>query len=227
MTAVSASRLSLIGVMFLLGLVAPGCSAQADSTIDGAASGGGDDRAGSVEVVAAPNAAPESTTTTVPVRPVVSIPDTWPSDVDELFGRYWLYWEAFAAAHAPPYADPSFDQLRQLSTEENWRSLESQLNGFADDGLVLVLPPDSITEHLIRVPNAELLEKVEGAEVLIQDCWLDDFVQQTLEGEVVETTKEAKLMNVSLKVVDGQWRVDGVARATADSDGYEQCEALL
>ncbi len=222
------ARWSAIVVLTMLGLIAAGCGAeeaQADSSSEEAVAADG---TGSGESAGAEaDAVPETTTTTIPVRPVVSIPESWPSDVDELFGRYWLYWEAFAAAHAPPYADPSFEQLRQLSTEENWRSLQEQLSGFAEDGLVLVLPPGSVTEHLIRLPNAEVLDKSEGVEVLIQDCWIDDFVQQTVDGAVVEVTKEAKLMNVSLKVVDGQWRVDGVARASSESDGYEQCEALL
>lgn len=164
---------------------------------------------------------------TVPVRPEVSVPTEWDSEIEEVYGRYWLYWEAFAAAHAPPNADPSFAPLESLSTPANWRSLEQQLRGFADDGLVLVLPKNSITEHLIRIPNASVLVKEEGAEVVLQDCWIDDFVQQTVDGQVLLATEEAKLMNVMMKVVNGQWRVDGVARATADSDGFEQCVTLV
>ncbi|MGB5756444.1 MAG: hypothetical protein WBM50_05975 [Acidimicrobiales bacterium] len=164
---------------------------------------------------------------TVPVRPEVRIPDGWDSDVEEVYGRYWLYWEAFAAAHAPPNADPSFEPLRELSTPDNWRSLQADIRSFAEDGLVLVLPENSITEHLIRIPNASVLAKDEGADVVLQDCWIDDFVQQTVDGRVVAETKEARLMNVTMKVTDGEWRVDGVARATPESDGYEQCVALV
>ena len=72
-----------------------------------------------------------------------------------------------------------------LPWDENWRSLQQQLSEFAADGLVLVVPERSVTEHLIRIPNATLLTKEEGAEVIIQDCWIDDFVQQTVDGEVV------------------------------------------
>ncbi len=164
---------------------------------------------------------------TIPVRPEVVIPTSWDNEVEELYGRYWLYWDAFAAAHAPPNADPLFDPLRSLSTDENWDSLNDQLAMFASDGLVLVLPKNSITEHLVRLPNASVLSKEEGAEVILQDCWIDDFVQQTVDGTVLSETREAKLMNVVMRVVNGEWRVDGVARATAESDGFEQCEQLV
>ncbi len=164
---------------------------------------------------------------TLPVRPEVVIPDSWPSAVDEVYGRYWLYWEAFAAAHAPPGADPQFTPLRTLSTERNWVSLTDQLSRFAADDLVLVQPPNSITQHLLRAPDTAVLAKAEGAELILQDCWIDDFVQQTLDGRVVSEAREAKLMNVVMRVVDGEWRVDGVTRATDESDGYEQCVTLL
>lgn len=160
---------------------------------------------------------------TIPVRPDVEIPTEWDSEIEELFGRYWLYWEAFAAAYGPPNADPTFEPLRTLSTPKNWRSLQEQLRGFAEDGVVLVLPERSVTEHLIRVPNATVVDSTEGAEAVIQDCWIDDFVQQTVSGDVITETNEAKLMNVTMKVTDGNWRVDGVTRAAPDADGYDQC----
>jgi hypothetical protein len=220
----------LRGVLVSLVLLAStaaavGCGAEADASGSGPEPSGVALEAGG-ETVDIGSMAVRGTTTTVPVRPVVEIPDSWDSSADELFGRYWLYWDAFAAAHAPPHADPSFEPLRSLSTETNWESLQAQLRGFAEDGLVLALPPDSVTEHLVRLPNAAVFDKVDGAEVLLQDCWIDDFIQQTLDGTVVTATTEAKLMNVVMKVVEGQWRVDGVARATPDSDGYDQCQAL-
>lgn len=220
---------AVLALLTVLGLVASACGgvSAADTALEDSAGGARVATASAGGADGSEGDALETTGTTIPVRPEVKIPDSWPSDVDELFGRYWLYWEAFAAAHAPPNADPGFEQLRLLSTEENWESLQDQLRGFAEDRLVLVLPPNSVTEHLIRLPNASPLEKAEGAEVMIQDCWIDDFVQQTLDGAVVASTKEAKLMNVNMKVVDGQWRVDGVARATTESDGYEQCATLV
>jgi hypothetical protein len=160
-------------------------------------------------------------------RPDVVIPATWPSAVDELYGRYWLYWEAFAAAHGPPWADPAYEPLRSLSTDTNWASLTEQLGEFSDDGLVLVLPPDSITQHMIRLPGTEVLTKEEGHELILQDCWIDDFIQRTVDGDVVSEAREAKLMNVVMRVVDGEWRVDGIQRADQESDGYEQCIELL
>lgn len=162
-----------------------------------------------------------------PVRPVVEIPTDWPSEIEAVYGRYWLYWDAFAAAHAPPGADPTFAPLRELSTEANWLSLQDQLHAFAGDGLVLELPQPSITEHLLRLPDAALLEGAEGEEIVLQDCWVDDFVQRTVDGTVVSEAREAKLMNVVMKVVGGEWRVDGVTRASPDSDGVEQCAELI
>lgn len=163
---------------------------------------------------------------TVPVRPTIEIPATWDSEIEALFGRYWLYWDAFAAAYGLPSADPSFAPLQELSTPKNWASLQTSLRDFAEEGVVLVLPERSATEHLIRIPNATVLDSQEGAEAVIQDCWIDDFVQQTVSGDVIAETKEAKLMNVTMKVLDGSWRVDGVTRAAPDADGYDQCLEL-
>ncbi|MGI9596070.1 MAG: hypothetical protein ACR2QK_07920 [Acidimicrobiales bacterium] len=195
-----------------------GAVATADAAVGGGESVDDDGRAD--EVLEVPG-------DTIPTRPEVVIPTNWDSAIEEVYGRYWLYWEAFAAAHALPNADPSFEPLRSLSTDENWESLNEQLSAFADDGLVLVLPENSITEHLVRLPNSSVLTGDEGDEVVLQDCWVDDFVQQTVDGHVLVEAKEAKLMNVVMKVVKGQWRVDGVARATAESDGFEQCQSLI
>ncbi|MEM9655386.1 MAG: hypothetical protein AAGA65_25060 [Actinomycetota bacterium] len=162
----------------------------------------------------------------IAVRPEVEIPTAWDSQIEALFGRYWLYWEAFAAAYGPPNADPEFGPLRDLSTPDNWDSLQQQLQGFVEDGLVLVLPDRSVTEHLIRLPDTAVLDSAEGAEVVLQDCWIDDFIQQTVAGEVIAETGEAKLMNVTMMMLDGDWRVAGVTRAAPDADGYDQCQEL-
>lgn len=197
------------------GLAPAGALAEVDGSGSASGTDGSDDDA--VEVEPAPE----------PVRPTVEIPTEWPSEIEALYGRYWLYWEAFAAAHALPGADPTFDPLRQLSTEANWASLQEQLQSFASDGLVLELPEPSVTEHLLRLPDAALIEGVEGEEIVLQDCWIDDFVQRTLDGTVVAEAREATLMNVVMKVVGGEWRVDGVTRASPDSDGVEQCAELI
>lgn len=162
-----------------------------------------------------------------PIRPVVEIPDEWNSEIEAVYGRYWLYWDAFAAAHGPPGADPTYGPLQELSTPTNWASLQEQLNSFARDGLVLELPEASITEHLLRLPDAAVLTGDEGEEVILQDCWIDDFVQRTLDGRVVAEAREAKLMNVVMRVQGGQWRVDGVSAAPSLSDGVEQCAELI
>ncbi len=162
-----------------------------------------------------------------PVRPIVEIPDDWPSEIEAVFGRYWLYWDAFAAAFGPPAADPTFAALEELSTPTNWASLQEQLRAFAADGLVLELPEPSITEHLLRLPDATVLEGTEGEEVVLQDCWIDDFVQRTVDGTAVAEARQATLMNVVMRVVGGEWRVDGVTRASPESDGVEQCAELI
>lgn len=199
------------------GLAPAGALAEIDGS--GPASGADDDGSDGDALTVEPE--PE------PVRPTVEIPTEWPSEIEAMYGRYWLYWDAFAAAHAPPGADPDFAPLRELSTEANWASLQDQLQSFADDGLVLELPEPSITEHLLRLPDAALLEGVEGEEIVLQDCWIDDFVQRTLDGAVVAEARKATLMNVVMKVVGGEWRVDGVTRAPPDSDGVEQCAELI
>ncbi len=160
-------------------------------------------------------------------RPVVEIPARWDSEIDAVYNRYWLYWEAFAAAYGPPHVDPTYEPLRALSTDENWESLQEQMQEFVEDEVVLVLPDGSITDHMIRIPNPSVMNGEEGSEVILQDCWIDDFIQQTLDGDVVEEAREAKLMNVTMQVVGGEWRVAGVAEATPESDGYEQCQEQL
>lgn len=215
-------------VVVVLGSMLVGCGGGGPVDGDGSLGGGAEAAAGRSE--AEPGQGEdvlEVAGQSPPVRPVVEIPEAWDSEIEEVYGRYWLYWEAFAAAHGLPNADPSYEPLRALSTDDNWASLTEQLRGFADDGVVLVLPENSMTEHLIRIPNAAVLSKNEGAEVVLQDCWIDDFVQQTVDGQIVAEAREAKLMNVVMKVVDGEWRVDGVTRATADSDGFEQCATLV
>ncbi|MEM7275530.1 MAG: hypothetical protein AAF547_20810 [Actinomycetota bacterium] len=213
------SRLGRIAVVVVAGVCAAGCGGIAF----------GDD--GDETTVAVPPAVVDVSvvgqTLTPPARQTVVIPEAWPSEIEALYGRYWLYWDAFAAAFGPPHADPEHGPLRTLSTDRNWASLSQQLEGFRSDGLVLVLPDRSITEHLIRLPNAAVVDGTEGAEVVLQDCWIDDFVQQTEDGAVVAEAREAKLMNVTMKVENGTWRVDGVTRAATDSDGHDQCEALL
>ncbi len=157
------------------------------------------------------------------VRPDVEIPTTWPSDIEELYGRYWLYWEAFAAAFGPPAVDPEFGPLEELSSPANWESLREQLAGFESDQVVLVLPEPSASEHLLHLAGAAVLDKAEGDEVVIQDCWIDDFVQVTTDGEVIGEADTATLMNVSMKVVDGEWRVNGISQSSAETEGYDQC----
>ncbi len=228
----------VVGLTLGLGfgaLVAAGCQSGGDDTsvseaIEAAAAASADDGVAEGEGdagVGADGGALTVATVPEPVRPEVEIPTEWPSEIEAVYGRYWLYWEAFAAAHGPPSADPTFAPLRELSTPANWASLEEQLQGFARDGLVLARPEPSITEHLIRLPGTALLTGDEGEEVVLQDCWIDDFVQRTVDGTVVAEAREAKLMNVVMQVVDGEWRVDGVTRASSDSDGVEQCAELI
>jgi hypothetical protein len=92
---------------------------------------------------------------------------------------------------------------------------------------MLELPENSRTEHLLRVPNASVLGGDEGDEVILQDCWIDDFRQRTVDGEVVAEAAEAKLMNVVMKIIDGEWRVHGVSRATPETDGFQQSAELI
>ena len=230
---VAARRLRLGLVLVLLALFGAGCAGASGSTLEqqidsanGSAPAAGDVETGADQAEES-NRAGSDDDDLVVVRPVVDIPSEWDSAIEAVYGRYWLYWEAFAAAHGPPHADPDYGPLRELSTDKNWSSLQRQLQDFADDGLLLALPEPSATEHMIRIPNTSVLTEEEGAEVILQDCWIDDFVQQTVDGVVVAEGKEAKLMNVVMTVVDGEWRVDGVSLATTESDGYEQCETLV
>jgi len=225
----------LLGALLLVvgtSACGPGGDAPATASLDAAGSAVGGEESTAAAGAEGDGEGERSAARTVavetePVRPVIEIPTEWPSEIEELYGRYWLYWQAFAAAHGPPGADSTYGPLRELSSPVNWTSLEDQLRSFAADGLVLELPEDSITEHLLRIPNASVLAGDEGDEVILQDCWIDDFVRRTVDGDVVAEAHEAKLMNVVMKVIDGEWRVHGVSRATPESDGYQQCVELI
>jgi len=47
-------------------------------------------------------------------RPELEIPTEWDSDLDEIYGRYLLYWEALYGAIGPPFAEPEYPPLLDL-----------------------------------------------------------------------------------------------------------------
>jgi hypothetical protein len=166
-------------------------------------------------------------------RAEVVIPDDWPSSLDALIGRYLLYWEAYGAAFAPPRVDPEHASLRSLSTEQNWADVEALLARFAADDLVLVRVRSDADHHRVRLPHDVALTGAEGDEVVLQDCWFDEFRPMSANRSATESAPVAAsapaaptLLNVVMKVEAGQWRVHGIRRATAASAGYGQCQEL-
>lgn len=160
-------------------------------------------------------------------KPVIEIPTEWDSELDEIFGRYQLYRTALDVALGPPEADPGYLPLKDLMEEVAWEELSGQIQDFRDRGLVLVFPEESLTDHVVRLPNPSVLTKTEGNEVVIQDCWVDDGIVETLEGEVQESYFESSLRNVTMKVIDGEWRTLSVVTASEESSGYQECRDLI
>lgn len=155
-------------------------------------------------------------------KPILEIPTEWDSELDEIFGRYLLYWDALAIAFGPPEADFDYPPLEELAEPEALDDLEQQLRESRDSGQVLV-ETDTATDHIPRLPNPSVLSKTEGNEVVIQDCFIDGRVLKTVGGEVIDDQVVAKLMNVKMEVLGGEWRVGAVREASPESDGYEEC----
>lgn len=165
----------------------------------------------------------ETSTTTPDTKPELEIPTEWESDLDEIFGRYLLYWEAEAIAIGPPAADPSYPPLRELLTEGFLADIGQQMQEYQDANVVSVIPEGSINEHIVRLPSPSVLDKSEGREVVIQDCWVQDTEQQRLDGEITQTVLQSVLFNVTMRVVDDEWRVAASIRASEQSSGYQEC----
>ncbi|MGB5757404.1 MAG: hypothetical protein WBM50_10850, partial [Acidimicrobiales bacterium] len=113
-----------------------------------------------------------STTLAAGAKPVLEITTEWPTELDEIFGRYLLYWDALYIAFGPPVADADYAPLRELVSEEAYEDLLEQAAELREKDQYVVLPENTITEHQVRLPNPVPLDKTEGNEVIIQDCWV-------------------------------------------------------
>lgn len=165
----------------------------------------------------------EPTGSTLPNgKPILEIPTEWDSDLDEIFGRYLLYWQALAIAMGPPEPSVEYPPLVELTEPDVLADLELQFVEIRQAGHVLI-EEGTVTEHNPRLPNPSLLSKTEGNAVTIQDCFIDARILQTLDGAVLDDSIVAKLKNVKMEVIGGEWRVSGVRDALPDSDGHEEC----
>jgi hypothetical protein len=151
------------------------------------------------------------------------IPTEWDSDLDEIFGRYLLFWEAEAIALGPPEADPDYPPLEGLLGEQAYSEVVERAQSYRDNQLVLVVPEGSIGDHIVRLPNPAPLAKEEDREVVIQDCWIQDDEQHSLDGEVAQETKRSILFNVRMRVIEAEWRVAAITPASDESSGYREC----
>lgn len=167
----------------------------------------------------------EATTTTA--EPTTTIqpeldPANWDSDLDEIFGRYLLYWQALDAAYAE--ADPESSALADLIGSAALVDVQADIEqNYLSTGHVLVISDDSAEEHVLRLPRPMALDKTEGNEVIIQDCWVADRTKQTSDGGVVETWSFPTVFNATMKVIDGHWRVFASVTAADGSDGWDEC----
>ncbi|MGI9614343.1 MAG: hypothetical protein ACR2QO_15640, partial [Acidimicrobiales bacterium] len=165
--------------------------------------------------------------TTADGKPVLEIPTEWESDLDEIFGRYLLYWEAEQIALGPPKADPDYPPLRSLLSHEVLAEVVERIESYRDFDVVSVVPPQSIDRHFVRLPNPSVLAKDEGREVIIQDCYVQDTEQRDLDGNVTEAVRKSVLFNVFMRVNGGEWRVASVTPASEQSSGYRECTDYL
>ncbi len=150
-------------------------------------------------------------------------PANWQTESDELFGRYLMYTAALEEAYGLPAADPDRVDFDALAGSEAAEDVRADIGSFRDTGRVLVVEPDSADEHVVWMPSEVPVDKSEGNEVEIQDCWILDQSVQTLEGEVMNSFFTPALYDVTMKVVDGEWKVWAWASATADSAGWDWC----
>lgn len=151
-------------------------------------------------------------------------PANWQTESDEVFGRYWLAWEALNEAYAPPFADADVPQVAELVGAEWLVDFEENVEEFRQYGEVVMIPEGSVEEHVLWIPNPVPLDKIEGNEVVIQDCWIRDHVVESEEGDVLDTVFENRLMNVTMKVIDGEWRLFASVTASDESTGWDECD---
>ncbi len=173
----------------------------------------------------------EVTTATSEVAAEVARPEldpaNWQTESDEIFGRYLLYWQAIDEAYGPPKADPDLPALDELARPEALAEIRENIQAFQDFGELIVVPEDSVEDHILWIPDVVPLDKTEGNEVVIQDCWLQDNVRQTEAGEVLEETFKNQLLNVTMQVIDGEWRLFASVTASDESTGWDECNQLF
>lgn len=157
-------------------------------------------------------------------RPVVEIPSEWDSESDEIIGRFRLYREALAVAAGPPKADPDFPPLQELAAD--YPLIRSRIEQLQRDDLVIVIPEGSINEHMITLPEQSDLSRVEGNTVTLFDCWVQDVVLQTLDGDEIDAVFNSSLGVATMIVQDGEWKLFDIEPASPFEDAYWDCEAI-
>lgn len=216
----------------IIGLLAAACSSGSDvedlpplaEAADDQATSSSTSSSSSSSTTSSSSTSSSTTEPTTPSgKPDLEIPTEWDSELDEIFGRYLLYWQAIDIALAPPEADPDYPPLKDLAVPAAYDDLHQQIADIKAAGHVYVEPPESTTAHVVRLPNPTFTGKVEGNEVVIQDCYTSAQVRQTIEGEVIDDEVGRRLLNINMLVVDGEWTVLAVVRAGADSAGYDEC----
>ncbi|MGH1491521.1 MAG: hypothetical protein ACRBK7_19330 [Acidimicrobiales bacterium] len=160
-------------------------------------------------------------------RPELEVQTEWETDLDEIFGRYLMYWEALYNAGGPPEADPDYQPLLDLLDPGVVSSVLSQVQGLAEADSVIFRPEGSLDDHGLRLPNPSVLEKTEGNRVVIQDCWIRDDVIEHLDGSDRTEYFMTVLWNVDMIVVDGEWKYFAAVEADDRSDGYQECQDLF
>lgn len=223
-------RVKFIATLAGVALLLAGCSSSGDEDVLAPLESSATSAESSTTTTEATTTTEPTTTTTEPtttVQPELD-PANWNSDLDEIFGRYLLFWQAYDAAYAPPEANPDYPPLAELAGEEALADFRSDIEqNYASAGHVLVIAEDSIEEHVLRLPRPVDLDKTEGNEVIIQDCWVADRTKETLDGEVLETWSFPTVFNATMRVIDGEWRVFANVTAADGSDGWEECNSYF
>lgn len=133
-----------------------------------------------------------------------------------ILDRYLAFWEARFDANTEP-VNPDDGRLADLATGAQLDNVREETRQRAEDGLAFRRPPDSITERRPRIVS------VDGDTATIQDCAINDsIVYRVATGEVVDDTVATRSVTATMRLVDGQWRLES-AREIQRWEGVAGC----
>lgn len=130
---------------------------------------------------------------------------TTPSNADVeklLIDRYLSFWESRQLANqAPP--NPDHPSLSEYATGAQLENVISETRRRRDDGLAIRTPDNSVSRHDVRVIESS------DTEATLQDCSVNDgVIYRVATGEVVNDDVVTQSIRATMRVVDGQWKLE-------------------